>query len=90
MANHKSSAKRARQAIRKNARNSAVEGTVRTFEKRLRAAVAAGDKTTAQTVLKDYMSKITKAATKGVVHAKTAARKVGRISARINEMTAAK
>lgn len=90
MANHKSSEKRARQAIRKNARNSAVEGSVRTFEKRLRAAIASGDKKTAQTVLNDYMSKVSKAAAKGVVHAKTASRKISRISTRVSGMAAAK
>ncbi|RYF33450.1 MAG: 30S ribosomal protein S20 [Cytophagaceae bacterium] len=71
MANHKSAAKRARQSVKKNARNTAALGSVRTAEKKLRAALAAGDKTTAATLLNTYMSKITKAATAGVVHTRT-------------------
>ena len=83
MANHKSAEKRARSNARRNVSNSNVLGTVRTFEKRLRTALAAGDKTGAEVALKEYMSKASKAAAKGVVHAKTAARKIGRLSQQV-------
>ena len=84
MANHKSAAKRARQSVKKNARNNASLGAVRTAEKKLRAALAAGDKTNAATLLTTYVSKISKAATKGVLHTKTAARKVSRLATRVS------
>jgi small subunit ribosomal protein S20 len=90
LANHKSAAKRARQSVRKNKRNSEALGSVRTFEKKLRTALAGGDKASAQTALNDYMSKITKAATKGIVHAKTASRKIGRLAERVQKLGAAK
>lgn len=83
MANHKSAAKRARQSVKKNARNTAALGTVRTAEKKVRAALAAGDKATAATLMNVYMSKISKAATAGVVHTKTAARKISRLASRV-------
>jgi small subunit ribosomal protein S20 len=54
--------------------------SVRTFEKKLRTAIASGDKKAAEQALREYMSKAQKAATKGVMHAKTAARKLSRIS----------
>ncbi len=85
MANHKSAAKRARQNVRRNKRNTHALATVRTFERKLRTAIVAGDKKGAETALKEYMSKITKAATKGVVHAKTAARKVSRLSKQVSK-----
>ena len=87
MATHKSAEKRARQTIRKNKRNSATLAGVRTFEKKLRTALAGGDKNAATTLLNDYMSKMTKAATKGVVHKKTAARKISRIAERVSKLT---
>ena len=86
MATHKSAEKRARQAVKRNARNSNTIGQVRTFEKKLRTAIAAGDKTGATTLLQDYMSKVTKASTKGVLHGKTAARKVSRLAARVSSI----
>ncbi|MES2962465.1 MAG: 30S ribosomal protein S20 [Bdellovibrionota bacterium] len=86
MATHKSAEKRARQTVKRNARNTQAIGTVRTAEKKLRSALAGGDKKNAATLLNDYMSKITKAATKGVLTTKTAARKVSRLSERVSAM----
>jgi small subunit ribosomal protein S20 len=80
LANHKSAAKRARQSVKRNKRNTTALSSVRTFEKKLRTAIAEGDKKGAQEALKAYMSKAQKAATKGVMHAKTAARKLSRLS----------
>lgn len=80
MANHKSAEKRARSNARRNKRNSKVVSSVRTFEKKVRTTLANGDKKGAEAALKEYMSKASKAATKGVLHAKTAARKISRLS----------
>lgn len=88
MATHKSAEKRARQAVRRNTRNSQIIGAVRTAEKKVRTAIAGGDKTQAATLLNTYMSKITKAATKGVLHTKTASRKVSRLTERVSGMAA--
>ncbi len=90
MATHKSAEKRARQSIKRNARNSQTIGSVRTFEKKLRTAIAAGDQKAAVGLLTDYMSKMSKAAVKGVVHGKTASRKIGRLSERVHKMGASK
>lgn len=86
MATHKSAEKRARQSIKRNTRNSGTLAGVRTWEKKLRAALAGGDKKAAETLLGDYMSKMTKAATKGTVHAKTASRKIGRLAERVSSL----
>ena len=84
MANHKSAAKRARQTTRKTARNANTKATVRTFEKKINKAVASKNSEEAQSLLTSYVSKITKAAQKGIIHANTAARKTSRVAKRVN------
>ena len=87
MATHKSAEKRARQSVKRNKRNSGALAGVRTFEKKVRTALAGNDKVAAATLLNDYMSKMSQAATKGVVHAKTASRKIGRLAARVSALS---
>lgn len=89
MAQHKSAAKRARQAVKKNAINTARKSVVRTAEKALTSAVKNKDVAAAKTLLSTYVSKMMKAAQKGVFTKATAARKVGRLSAQVSK-TAAK
>jgi small subunit ribosomal protein S20 len=86
LATHKSAEKRARQSVRKTARNKNTLGTLRTIEKKLRKLVSEKNKTEAEAVLKTLISKVDKAASKGAVHYKTASRKVGRITAFISKM----
>ena len=86
MANHKSAAKRARQSVRRNAVNSKTMGEVRTFEKKLRSAIGKKDKTESQKLLITFKSKIGKAAQKGRVHLKTAARKISRLSRQVSSI----
>lgn len=80
MANHKSAEKRARQSIRRNKVNSKTLGEVRTFEKKLRTAIGSKDKEQSQKLLVSFTSKIDKAAQKGKLAARTAARKISRLS----------
>ena len=86
MANHKSAAKRARQTIRKTTINARTKATVRTFEKKLRSAISKKDKEAAQQLLVTYTSKAAKAAQKGVLKAKAASRKIGRLSKSVHQM----
>ena len=89
LATHKSAEKRARQAVKRNDRNTQAVGSVRTLERKLRTALAGNDKTASGTLMKDYMSLMAKAGTKGVVHAKTASRKIGRLAARVSKLSQA-
>ena len=86
MATHKSSEKRARQDKKKSANNLKTLNSVRTFEKKLRTAIAAKDSKSAPELLKSFSSKIDSAATKGVLHAKTAARKISRLSKQVSSL----
>ena len=83
MANHKSAKKRARQTIRKAARNSQTRKAVRTFEKKLRLAIDGKKLDEVKSLLVAYESKIAKAAQKGLYHAKTASRKVSRLARQV-------
>jgi small subunit ribosomal protein S20 len=88
LANHKSAEKRARQAVKRNARNTATEKSVRTWEKKLRKAVSDKDKKAAAELLSNYMSKMGKASAKGVITKQTAARKVSRLSTLVSTLGA--
>jgi len=86
LANHKSAAKRARQTIKKTTINRRTMGTVRTIEKKVRAAI--GDKKIdeAKKLFHTYSSEAAKAAQKGVIHFRTASRKIGRLAKQVSKL----
>ncbi len=84
MATHKSSEKRARQDLKRSARNKAHLNSVKTWEKKVRTAIASKDAKAALLLLKDFTSVVGKAAQKGAVSVKSASRKVSRISQQIS------
>lgn len=85
MANHKSAIKRHRQSLLARARNRAVKTRVRNVIKAVRAAITAGDTTAAETALLSATKVLDKAATKKIIHWKTAARNISRLSTAINK-----
>lgn len=90
VAQHKSAAKRARQAVKKNKVNSARKSKVRTSEKTLVTAIKSKDAKAVQTLLSSYTSQMMKAAQKGVFKKATAARKISRLSAQIQKALSGK
>ena len=86
MANIKSAKKRILVAETKAARNKAIRSKVKTYVKKVEAAIIAGDKAAAQAALVAATSEIDKATTKGVFHKNTASRKVSRLSKAVNAM----
>ncbi len=86
MANIKSAKKRILVAETKAARNKSIRSKVKTYVKKVDAAVAAGDKAAAQAALLAATSEIDKAASKGVYHKNTASRKVSRLSKAVGAM----
>lgn len=85
MAQHKSAAKRARQAVRKNKVNTDRKSKVRTGEKSLLAALKNKDVKAIPQLLSYYTSQMMKAAQKGVFSKSTASRKVARLSAQVHK-----
>lgn len=86
MATHKSAEKRARQAVKRSTRNTGAKAAVKTFEKKLRKAIEAKDPKMAITALKDFSKSIDKAAQKGILHVKTASRKISRLSKQVSSL----
>jgi small subunit ribosomal protein S20 len=88
MAQHKS----AKVRIRRNARASEINHSrlnrIRSYVKAVETAIASGDKKAAQEALKKVMPELTRGANRGVLHKKTASRKLSRLSARIKSIAA--
>ncbi len=57
------------------------------MEKKLRQAIASQDAPTAKTLLAAFSSKIDKAASKGVYHQRTAARRISRAAQQVQQLS---
>ena len=88
MANHKSAKKRIRRNANRAEINKSRISRIRTFVKRVEAAIASGDKDTAQSALKDAQPELMRGVSKGVLHKNTASRKMSRLSARVKAVGA--
>ena len=86
MANIKSAKKRVLVIETKTMRNKMIKSKVKTLVKNVESAITAGDKAAAEAALKVATSEISKAASKGIFHKSTAARKVSRLSLAVNKM----
>ena len=86
MANIKSAKKRVQVTAIRTERNKAIRSEVKTYIKKVEKAVADGDKAAAEAVLKEAISVIESAASKGVYHDNNAGRKVSRITKLVNNM----
>jgi small subunit ribosomal protein S20 len=84
MANIKSQIKRNRQNEKRRQRNKAVRTSLKTASKKATVAVADGDGEAAQAHARDAGRAFDKAASKGVVHKRTAARQKSRLARAAN------
>lgn len=89
MAHHKSAQKRIRQTERRTVVNRARRSRIRTFIKRVEAALESGDAKTAATALKQAQPEIMRGVSKGVLKLGTASRKVSRLAQRVKALSAA-
>ena len=85
MPNHKSSEKRVRQSEKRRLINRGHKTKVRTYIKKLHAALDSGKGDDVQTVLPETISVIDKAIQKGVLHRNAAARYKSRLTVRANQ-----
>lgn len=86
MANIKSAKKRILVTEARTARNKSIKSAVKTSIKKVESAVTAKDKAAAQAALVAATSEISKAASKGVYHKNTAARKISRLTKAVNKI----
>ncbi|KQM20962.1 30S ribosomal protein S20 [Sphingomonas sp. Leaf24] len=74
----------AKKRIRRNARraeiNGARVGRIRTFVKKVEAAIVAGDREAATTALASVQPELARGVAKGVLHKNTASRKFSRLT----------
>ena len=88
MANHKSAKKRIRRNSKFEAINRDRRSRIRSFIKKVEAAIASGDAQLARAALKDAQPEMHRGARRGIFHKNTIARKLSRLSARIKALAA--
>ena len=88
MANHKSAKKR----IIRNANRALINGArvsrIRTFVKKVDAAIAAGDADAAREALRAAQPELQRGVSRGVLHKNTVSRKISRLAARVKALAA--
>ena len=89
MANTKSAKKAARQTVRRTNANKGRRSRMRSYARKVEEAIAAGDKEAAAAALKEAEPVLARTAQKGLVHRKTASRKVSRLAKRVSAMPGA-
>ena len=88
MIRHKSTEKRARQNKKQYHQNRAIKSSMKTGIKNLLAVLENKNGEEGVLLLKKVTSTISKAASKGVIHSKTASRKISRLTKRANKVSA--
>ena len=84
MANIKSQKKRIKTAEKARMRNKAIRSELKTYVKKVRVAVEAGDAEAAQTGSNAVCRKLHKAVTKGVIHKNQAAKRKSGVQKLVN------
>jgi len=88
MANTTSAKKAARKALRRNAINKARHTQMKSKVRAVEEAIAGGNADAARAALKAAEPALVRTAQKGVIHKRTASRKVSRLAARVKAMVA--
>lgn len=89
MANHQSAIKRNRQNHKRNARNTSYRTQVKSHTKKVLTAVGEKNVEAARKSLKEAEAIIAKVASKGVLHSRTASRKISGLAKKVHQMSAA-
>lgn len=84
MPNIKSSIRSVKTDAERRARNNSIKSTIKTYLRKVEETVAAGNNDEAKALLAKAASCIDKAASKGVIHKNTAARKKSRLTHLVN------
>ena len=86
MANTPQAKKRIRRNDRRAEVNGARVGRIRTFVKKVEAALASGDKAAATQALAQAQPEMARGVAKGVLHKNTASRKFARLTKRVSAL----
>jgi small subunit ribosomal protein S20 len=83
----RSAIKKHRQSLKRKARNMHVRSTLKSLAKDLNSAIEEKDSAKSKEFLKTMISTLDKAASKGIIHKKTASRSISRLSKRVYELS---
>ena len=83
MANTSSAKKATRKIAARTEVNKSRVSRIRTFVSKVEEAISSGDKAAAEAALKAAQPELIRGASKGVLHANTASRKVSRLAKRV-------
>jgi len=86
MPSHKHREKSIRQDAKRQARNTQVKSKVKTLSKKVRADVESGNSEAVAKSLRNAVSAIDKAAKKGSIHKRAAARRISRLAKAANSI----
>jgi len=89
LANSVQAKKRARQNEKRRQHNASLRSMVRTYLKKVDAAIASGDKAVAQEAYTASVPVIDRMADKGIIHKNKAARHKSRLNAKVKALDAA-
>ena len=89
MANTPSAKKRVLQIQKRTIVNTARRSRIRTFIRKVEEAISSGDAAAAREALRLAQPEIMRGASKGILHANTAARKMSRLAHRVKGMQTA-
>ena len=82
----KSGIKQHRQSLKRRDRNTIVKSDLKTQVKKITTFIDNNDLKAAEDILRETETKLKKAASKGVIHKKTASRKTGRLAKRASRL----
>ena len=82
-----SAIKRARQAEKRNERNKVERSKIKSVMKSVETAVKGGDKDAVKSILLSATKVISSARSKGIIHKNNAARKISRLTRKVNAVT---
>lgn len=85
---HKSTIKAVRQSERRAQRNRAALSSVKNIMKKVLAAVESKNAAVAKTALRDATAALSKARSKGILRRNTVSRRISRLAARVNSLSA--
>lgn len=88
MIKHKSALKKARQNEKRRKRNSSVKTRLKSLKKAVLTALEIGDATKAGEALGKAIPYLAKAASKGIIHKRTASRHISRLTKKVNARAA--
>lgn len=90
MANHSATIKSARQSKKRRVRNQLISSSLKALVKKMNAALDARKPDDANSLLAETRSRLDRAVIKGIVHRKTASRRISRLTLKVQKGLVAK